>query len=657
MTSSETLAPVLDAAVKAGHLEASSRANILELTAGSSDPVVHASVEELVSGAQWKELNDRFFRKLKFGTSGLRGRTIGGITTRAEMGNGSAATRPQFPCVGTNNLNFYNLTRACRGFAKFLRDYWQRESRSERPSVVISHDTRHFSREFAEFSARVFRESGVDAYLFDSHRPTPELSFAVRQTRATGGVMITASHNPAHDNGFKVYFDEGDPILEPVATGILDEVNAVQSDRYDPLPAAEQGQDLRLGAETDSAYTQKLLTVMLNPALLEKAKNLKIIYTAIHGTGGVHVPGILKTLGFNYRTVPEQDVPDGRFPTVKSPNPENAAALRMAMDLAEKERADIVIGTDPDCDRMGVAVRNKAGEMQLITGNQIGALMAWYRTKTMFDLGILNESNRRRATIVKTFVTSQIQDAVAAAFGVRCVNTLTGFKFIGGKLTKYERSLPADIRAKYRNLSVEDARAAQLQHGTFFIFGGEESYGYMCTDWIRDKDGNGAVVMFAELAAYAASRGLTVPDLLDEVFCEYGVFLEHTESPEFPGADGSKQIEKLVASYSTAAPQSLDGAPVVKMTHYGRDTVMDEEGDEVPKENMLMLELADGRRFAVRPSGTEPKVKFYFFASHRPAAGAKLIAAELPAIKQNLRDGIARLWQEIQKDIAARLAA
>lgn len=657
MISPETLATLLDAAVTSGALEPSSRQNLLELTAGSSDPVVHASVAELVNASQWKELNDRFYRKLKFGTSGLRGRTIGGIVTAAEKGTAVEGERPQFPCVGTNTLNFYNLTRACRGFAKYLRDYWQQADRKGRPSVVISHDTRHFSREFAEFSARVFRESGVDAYLFDSHRPTPELSFAVRQVRATGGVMLTASHNPAHDNGFKVYFNEGDPILEPVATGILDEVNAVQSDRYDPLPAAEQGSALQLGAEMDEAYVTKLKTVMLNPALLEKAKDLKIIYTAIHGTGGVHVPGILKTLGFNYLTVPEQDVPDGRFPTVKSPNPENAAALQMAMDLAEKERADIVIGTDPDCDRMGVAVRNKAGEMQLITGNQIGALMAWYRTKTMFELGILNESNRHRATIVKTFVTSRLQDAVAAAFGVRCVNTLTGFKFIGGKLGKYERSLPDDIKAKYRDLTPEETRAAQLAHGTFFIFGGEESYGYMCTDWIRDKDGNGAVVMFAELAAYAASRGLTIPDLLDELFCEYGVFHEHTESPEFPGSDGSKQIEKLVASYGARQPQALDGAAVVKMIHYGRDTVMDEEGDEVPKENMLMLELADGRRFAVRPSGTEAKVKFYFFASHRPATGAKLNPADLPAIKQSLRDGIARLWQEIQKDIAARLAA
>ena len=249
----DLLALKLTTAVAAGSLLESSRTNILELTAGSSDPVVHVSVEELVNAGQWTELNDRFFKKLAFGTSGLRGRTIGKIVTAAEQGNAAPGERPQFPCVGTNALNYFNLTRANRGFAKFLRDYHAREGRPGRPSVVFSHDTRHFAREFVEFSAKIMIESGVDAYLFDSHRPTPELSFAVRQMRATGGVMLTASHNPAHDNGFKVYFDEGDPILEPVATGILNEVNAVQSDRYEPVPDSERGELLQLGAGLTNA--------------------------------------------------------------------------------------------------------------------------------------------------------------------------------------------------------------------------------------------------------------------------------------------------------------------------------------------------------------------------------------------------------------------
>lgn len=653
----DALPALLADAASSGKLLESSRANILELIGGSSDPVVHDSVEELVNGGQWTEVDDRFFKKLAFGTSGLRGRTIGKVVTAAERGTAKADERPQFPCVGTNAMNYFNLTRANRGFAKFLRDYWTREGRSGRPSVVFSHDTRHFSREFAEVSAKIMVESGVDACLFDSCRPTPELSFAVRYVNATGGVMLTASHNPAHDNGYKVYFDEGDPIVDPVAAGILTEVNAVQSDSYEPVPESERGQLRMLGREIDDAYLTRLKGVMLQPGLLEKAKGLKIVYTAIHGTGGVHVPTILRTLGFNFLTVPEQDIMDGRFPTVKSPNPENAAALQMALDLAEKEHADIVIGNDPDCDRMGVAVRDHAGKIRLITGNQIGALMAWYRTKAMFDLGILNESNRRRAVIVKTFVTTQLQDAVAKKYGVHCVNTLTGFKYIGAKLGKYERMLPPAMRSRYRSMTDAEARAAQLEHGMFFIFGGEESYGYLCTDWIRDKDGNGAVVMFAELAAYAASRSLTIPGLLDEVFCEFGYFTEHTESPEFPGADGAAKIKRLVESYSTNPPRELDGAAVVKMTHFGKEDVYDEEDDLIPKENMLFLDLADGRRFAVRPSGTEPKVKFYFFASRVPVAGQKLDTAQLPQIKVEVQAGIDSLWTVIKADIAARLAS
>lgn len=653
----EELKSAADAALARSLLLPASHANLLELAAASTDPVVLASLSELASAGQWQELNDRFFRKLAFGTSGLRGRTIGKIITAAEQGNAPAGTRPQFPCVGTNALNFFNLTRANRGFARFLTTYWKSQNRPGRPSVVFSHDTRHFAREFAEFSARLMTESGVDVWLFDSHRPTPELSFAVRHVNATGGVMLTASHNPAHDNGYKVYFEEGDPILDPIATGILNEVNAVTSDQYTPLPPSQQGQLRFLGPEIDEAYLARLKGVMLQPSLLEKARSLKIVYTPIHGTGGVHVPNVLRMLGFQFLTVPAQDIPDGRFPTVASPNPENAAALQMALDLAEKEHADIVIGTDPDCDRMGVAVRNRSGQMQLITGNQIGSLMAWYRLQTFFDLGILTELNRSHAVVVKTIVTTPLQDTIAKAFGVPCVNTLTGFKFIGGKLGKYERALPPDIRARYRQLSDPESRDARLAHSRFFVFGGEESYGYLGSDWIRDKDGNSAVVMFAELAACAASRGLTVPDLLDEVSSRYGVFVEHTESPEFPGADGSLKIHKLVESYAASPPTTLDGTTVTRMTHYGKQDVLDEEGDLIPKENMLVTELADGRRFAVRPSGTEPKVKFYFFACRLPTDGSALPLDQIPQIRSEVRASIDSLWKDVKADIDRRLAS
>ncbi|RYD31303.1 MAG: phospho-sugar mutase, partial [Verrucomicrobiaceae bacterium] len=550
MTNTDALGATLTEAVSAGKLLESSRANILELLAGSSNPAFRASVDELVAAGQWEELNDRFFKKLAFGTSGLRGRTIGKIVTAAERGNAREGERPDQPCTGTNALNFYNVTRATRGLCAFVLQYYVQNGLSGKPSLVFSHDTRLFSREFAEFSAKVAAESGVDAWLFESFRPTPQLSYAVRQLNATGGVMITASHNPPHDNGYKVYFKDGDPIIDPVATGILNEVNAVQSDSFEPVPEGEQGKVTIIGKDLDEAYFERVKGVMLNPGLLEKARGLKIVYTPIHGTGGVHVPPLLKALGFNYLTVPEQDIPDGRFPTVSSPNPENASALKMGMELADREQADIVIATDPDCDRMGVAVRNAKGELQLITGNQIGSLMAWYRTKTMFELGWLNEANRGNATLVKTFVTTRLQDAVAHKYGISVVNTLTGFKYIGGKLGKYERGLPEEIQARYRGLSDEESRAVRLEHSKFFVFGGEESYGYLGADWLRDKDGNGAVVMFAELAAYAASLGLTVPALLDEVYLEYGYFHEHSENLVFEGASGAAKMRKLMDSFA-----------------------------------------------------------------------------------------------------------
>ncbi len=656
MKHSDALGATLSDAVKAGKLLESSRTNIQELLDGSSNPAFPASVQELAEGGHWEELNDRFFKKLAFGTSGLRGRTIGKIITAAEQGRAAAGDRPELPCTGTNALNFYNVTRATRGLCAFVKKYYAEHGKSGKPSLVFSHDTRHFSREFAEFAANVTARSGVDAWLFEDFRPTPELSFAVRQLNATGGVMITASHNPSHDNGYKVYFQDGDPIIDPVATGILNEVNAVQSDSFEPEPESAQGKVTIIGKEIDEAYFERLKGVMLNPALLEKAKGLKIVFTPIHGTGSVFVPRLLGSLGFNYLTVPEQDIPDGRFPTVVSPNPENAAALKMAMDLADKEAADIVIATDPDGDRMGVAVRNAQGNLQLITGNQIGSLMAWYRTRTMFEIGWLNESNRRNAAIVKTYVTTRLQEAVAHAFGVHVVNTLTGFKYIGGKLGKYERALPEEIRSRYRQMTEVETRAARLTHSKFFIFGGEESYGYMGVDWMRDKDGNGAVLMFAELAAYAASKGLTVPDLLDEVYLEFGYFHEQSENLVFEGASGAASMKKLMESFSARQPTELAGARVSAMLDFGTMEIYDEEGDPVPKENMFMLTLEDDRRFVIRPSGTEPKIKFYFFGEHRPPEGGRLNAADLPAIKAKTAAGLTELWKFIQADVETRLA-
>lgn len=648
----------LQSAVESGQLLAASQENILALLKASENPVYRASVEELVGAGQWAELNDRFFQSLKFGTGGLRGRTIGKVITSAERGSAAEGARPEHPCVGTNAMNFFNVTRATRGLVAYIKAYRAKAGLTGRPSIVFSHDTRHFSPEFAKHCAQITVDHGVDVYLFDGCRATPEMSFAVRTLRADAGVMLTASHNPPHDNGYKVNFNDGAGIVEPHASGIIAEVNAIQDEAYEPLPKAQQGELKILGEDMDERYLARLETMMLQPELLqnENAKKLKIVYTALHGAGGVLVPVILERLGFNFLTVPEQDVRDGAFPTVKSPNPENAPALQMAVDLANREGADAVIGTDPDCDRMGVGVRNAAGEMVLLTGNQIGSLMAWYRIKTMFDLGILNDANKGRAVILKTFVTSPMQDTIAAKFGIGCVNTLTGFKWISAKLAKYEAALPDEIRAMYRDMSSSDTRRVRLEHSKFLVFGGEESYGYMGDDFSRDKDGNGAVIMFAELAAYAASRGLTVAGLLDEVYCEVGYFLEVNQSKVFEGASGAAQIAKLADSYGSNPPTEVDGSAVVKVRDFRKDLILDEEGEEVSKEKMLFVDLADGRSFAVRPSGTEPKIKYYMFGRHLPAEGAVLSHDELETAKTSVSNALGNMWTWLEKDIDARLA-
>jgi len=634
---------LLDQAVTDGDLSSTSCENIELYLAGTSSPVGETAIIELVEQSAWQELDDRFFKTLAFGTGGLRGRTIGRMVTKAEEGNGGPLERPEHPCVGTATMNFFNLKRAMLGMVTYLLKTWSGE---KRPSIVIGHDSRHFSRDFAETCAKVCTELGVNAYLFEAERATPEISFAIRELRADAGVCLTASHNPAHDNGFKAYFSQGSQIVEPAATGIISEVNALTSDKYEPKPESEQGQLVVLGEEMDRTYMGRLRSVLLQPSLLN-GKKAKIVYTNLHGTGGVIIVPMLREMGFEVLTVPEQDGPDGRFPTVESPNPENAPALAMGIALAEKEGADAVIGTDPDCDRMGVAVRNGAGKMELLTGNQIGSLIGWYRIKTMFDLGWLRESNRSRAVLIKTLVTTELQSKIASKFGISVVNTLTGFKFIGEKLAKYEAAIPTEKKGDYRSLSEEESRKIRLEYSKFFVFGGEESYGYLGSDFVRDKDGNASAVMFAELAAYAMSEGTTISGLRDQIWKEYGVHLEQGKSIVMEGSVGAQKIAALVESYSSNPPEEIDGAKCVDVKNYAEGGFYDEEGDELPAADMLFVELDDGRRFAVRPSGTEPKIKYYLFGESAPgdvATGKAQVTAALDS-----------LWAAAEKDAYERM--
>jgi len=641
-------------AVADGQLMESTAKNIPTLLAGASSDLYLRSVNELVNAADWSELNDRFFQTLAFGTGGLRGRTIGRIVTTAERGNAREDERPEFPCVGTNAMNFFNVNRATRGLVAYLHDWNRRQEIVAKPKIVIAHDPRFFSKEFAELSARIAAENGCDARVFDSPRSVPELSFAVRHLRASAGIVITASHNPPYDNGLKVYFSDGAQVIEPCASAIIAKVNAITTEMFAPLPKERQGKVITIGRDIDQAYRRRLETLVLDPRVIREAKSLRIIYTPLHGTGSVIIKPMLTRLGFNFQVVPEQDCYDGRFPTVKSPNPENAEALTMAINLAEKEHADLVVATDPDCDRMGATVRAKDGKMKLLTGNQIGSLLAWYRIKMLFDKNVLNKQDASCAVIIKTFVTTDLQKAIAEHYGVRCVETLTGFKYIGAKLGKYERAIPQQLRHSYADLVEDETRRLRLAHSSFYVFGGEESYGYSGADFVRDKDGNGAVIMFCEVAAYAKSRSQTVDELLDEIFAAFGYFAEKNGSLVFEGAEGAAKIARLIKSYATDPVAEILGSKVTGIRNFETDDIKDAEGDQIPKEKMFMFELEDGTRIAVRPSGTEPKIKYYLFAQCRPAHG-KFDSAELSRTKTQVGEKLDRVWDWLQKDAESRL--
>lgn len=644
------LRETLERAVDDGQLLAASLANILQLLSGGNNPVYSAAIGELASQNAWTELNDRFFKTLEFGTGGLRGRTIGKIVTLAEQGSRVGSLCPEFPCVGTNAMNYYNVSRATQGLVRYLKAELAKSKPDATPRLVIAYDTRFFSREFGELAAKVAIENGCHVFLFESSRSTPELSFAVRYTHSTAGIVITASHNPRHDNGYKVYSADGGQIVEPHASGIIGQVNAVAGEIYEAVSSDRQGRLIYLGKELDEAYKTRLRTLVLRPKLVASQKGLKIVFTAIHGTGGVISVPVLRELGFDVRTVPEQDRPDGAFTTVASPNPENNDALAMAIAVAETENADLVIGTDPDADRLGVASRDESGKMGLLNGNQIGSLLVFYRIKTLKEQKVLNDQNRERAVILKTVVTTNLQKTIAEQEGLRCVETLTGYKYIGAKLRKYEAALPVDVRNSYRDLTEEETRIARLRDSYYFVCGGEESYGYSGADFVRDKDGNGAAVMIAEVAAYAKSRGLTLHQLLDQIFLEHGCYLEKNCFLVFEGADGAQKIRGLARSYLANPPEQIDGSKVVRTEDYSMGSISDLDGDLLPKENLTIFELADGRRVAVRPSGTEPKIKFYLFG--QTSVGRPELLNQAKAM---LKSGLESLWAWLQEDAKGRI--
>ncbi|MBQ5454093.1 MAG: phospho-sugar mutase [Bacteroidales bacterium] len=524
------------------------------------DEQTRNQVKDLMENNE-KELVECFYKNLEFGTGGMRG----------IMG------------VGTNRMNVYTVGMATQGLANYLNKTFA----GQEIKVAVSHDSRNNSRLFAKTCADIFSANGIKAYLFDSLRPVPELSFAVRELGCKSGVMITASHNPKEYNGYKAYWSDGAQVVAPHDTNIVNEAAKVKVEdvKFQGNPALIE----ILGEDFDKIYLEKIKGLTLSQEDINKHKDIKIVYTPIHGSGVRLVPEILKMKGFeNIMTVKEQCNPDGNFPTVISPNPENAEALTLAIKLAKEKGADLVMATDPDADRVGIAVRNNAGEFVLMNGNQTAAILTYYLLTKWKENGKLDGNQY----IVKTIVTTELLKAMADKFEVKCYDVLTGFKFIADVIRKNEGK-------------------------TTFIGGGEESYGYLAGEFVRDKDAVNACSLIAEAAAWAAGQGKTMYQLLLDIYAQYGYYRESLVNVVKEGKSGAEEIQKMMDDYRNDPPAVINDSNVVMIKDYltqKASNIIDgtDENIDLPKSNVLQFFLEDGTKISVRPSGTEPKIKFYF---------------------------------------------
>jgi len=561
-------------------------------------------IRDLLERGEEKELTDRFYRELEFGTGGMRG-VIG---------------------AGLNRMNVYTVGAAAQGLANYVA---AQGKQAKRDGVAIAYDCRRMSDVFALRTACVMAGNGITAYLFDGLRPTPELSYAVRYFGCTAGVVITASHNPPEYNGFKAYWSDGVQVVPPHDEAIIKEVHQVGAFSNIRLMDAEQAKDQGLikmiGREVDEAFLAEVQKSCLNPELCrEYGKSLKIVFTGLHGTGNVLTPEVLKRRGFeNVLMVPEQADANGEFPTVESPNPEEPAALNMGIELAKREGADLVIGTDPDADRVGIAVRKPDGDFELVTGNRIAALLIYYICEELKASGRFPDNG----VLVTTIVSGDMMKDIARAYGAEVVETLTGFKWIGEKVSQYE------------------AEGAPGAPSKTYLFGAEESYGYMPGTFVRDKDAVTSAAYIAELAAVAASRGKGLYELLNELFKQFGYYQEGAKSIVLPGKEGAEKIKGIMKQLRTGPPASIGGIAVSAvadiMTGEKKDIRSGEVIDryDLPKSNVILFVLTDDTKVIARPSGTEPKIKFYILtkASAEDLEKAKAEAtAKIEAVIEDL---------------------
>jgi phosphoglucomutase len=526
-----------------------------------------------------KKLVDAFYQDLEFGTGGLRG----------IMG------------AGTNRMNIYTLGMATQG----LSNYIIRHCGNKGIRVAIAYDCRNNSRYFAETTANIFSANGFEVFLFESLRPTPELSFAIRHYKCQSGVVITASHNPPEYNGYKAYWDDGGQVVAPHDDGIIDEVRLITSVTQIKFEGKKENIKI-LGKETDDLFLKEVYKMSINPEVINKFSDLGIVYTPIHGTGITLVPHALKMFGFsNIISVKEQDVVDGNFPTVKSPNPEEPDALRMAIRKAVETNAELVMATDPDADRLGIAVKNRKDEFILLNGNQTGVLLIWY------ILSQYKERNKYKGNeyIIKTIVTTDLIDRIAEEYNVECFNVLTGFKFFAELIRKNEG------KKKY-------------------IGGGEESYGFLPGEYVRDKDAVASCALVAEATAWAKSRNKSLFELLLDIYSEYGFYKEKLINIVRKGKEGAEEIKTMMKSYRENPPEMINNSRVIKINDYEKlistDCITGEKSDiDLLKSDVLQFFLKDGSKISVRPSGTEPKIKFYFSVNTRLESADKFEASEI----------------------------
>ncbi|WP_421826447.1 phospho-sugar mutase [Larkinella sp.] len=547
-------------------IDSATQATIDHWLNGNYDSETKAAIQKLLDNGESTELTDSFYKNLEFGTGGLRG-VIG---------------------VGSNRMNRYTVGAATQGLANYLNAAFPDID----IKVAIAHDSRRMSPEFARIVADIFSANGIEVFLFSALRPTPELSFAIRQLGCQSGIVVTASHNPPEYNGYKAYWNDGGQVVAPHDKNIITEVNKITSIddvKFDGVPEKIH----LIDEEIDSVYVERIKSNSINPDVIARQKDLNIVFTPIHGTGITLVPRVLKALGFtNVNIVEEQAEPDGNFPTVKSPNPEERDAMRLALEKAEAINADLIMATDPDADRVGSGARNHHGQFELLNGNQMASLIIYYLLQAWKDNGKLTG----KEFVAKTIVTTDLIDKMCDQYGVFCYNTLTGFKYIAQIIRELE---------------------GQQQ----FIGGGEESYGYLIGDFVRDKDAIASCAMIAELTAYAKDKGLSLFDLLMEMYQKFGFYYEGLISLTKKGKTGAEEIQQMMADFRANPPKQIAGSPVLRVDDYaslertdlstGEKNAIEAGKMGIESSNVLQFFTADGTKVSARPSGTEPKIKFY----------------------------------------------